>query len=156
MGAREYDPRTARWLQKDAIDVASGAPNLYRYCRNDPVNAVDPSGLDWLDDATNFFAGVGDSLTFGLTNWIREQIGSNEAVDRCSNAYVWGERIEVATEVLLSLGSYGLTKLAIRKGGALASRVRRHRELQRVENALRLNTNRYTVPARFLRNECME
>jgi riboflavin synthase len=36
VGAREYDPRTARWLQRDPIDAASGDPNLYRYCGNDP------------------------------------------------------------------------------------------------------------------------
>ncbi len=45
VGAREYDPRTARWLQRDPIDATSGDPNLYRYCGNDPVNYTDPSGL---------------------------------------------------------------------------------------------------------------
>ncbi len=44
VGAREYDPRTARWLQRDPIDVASGDPNLYRYCRNDPINGWDDGG----------------------------------------------------------------------------------------------------------------
>ena len=44
VGAREYDPRTARWLQRDPIDAASGDPNLYRYCGNDPVNWTDPDG----------------------------------------------------------------------------------------------------------------
>ena len=44
MGAREYDPRTARWLQRDPIDAASGDPNLYRYAGNDPVNLHDPDG----------------------------------------------------------------------------------------------------------------
>ncbi len=28
VGAREYDPRTARWLQRDQIDTASGDPEL--------------------------------------------------------------------------------------------------------------------------------
>jgi RHS repeat-associated protein len=46
VGAREYDPRTARWLQRDPIDVASGDPNLYRYCFNRPVTWKDPSGLE--------------------------------------------------------------------------------------------------------------
>ena len=45
VGARAYDPRTARWLQRDPIDAASGDPNLYRYCGNDPINRADPSGL---------------------------------------------------------------------------------------------------------------
>jgi hypothetical protein len=47
VGAREYDPCTARWLQKDSIDIASGDPNLYRYCGNDPVNMADDGGTDW-------------------------------------------------------------------------------------------------------------
>ena len=44
MGTREYDPRTARWLQRDPIDASSGDPNLYRYCGNDPVNRFDLYG----------------------------------------------------------------------------------------------------------------
>jgi len=43
-GRRAYDLRTARWLQRDPIDAASGDPNLYRYCGNDPVNYRDPTG----------------------------------------------------------------------------------------------------------------
>jgi RHS repeat-associated protein len=50
VGAREYDPRTARWLQRDPIDVAGGDPNLYLYCHDDPLNGADPSGLDVEDD----------------------------------------------------------------------------------------------------------
>jgi RHS repeat-associated protein len=30
VGAREHDPCTARWLQRDPIDAASGDPNLNR------------------------------------------------------------------------------------------------------------------------------
>jgi len=47
VGAREYDPRTARWLQRDPIDAASGDPNLYRYVGNDPINSWDDGGTDW-------------------------------------------------------------------------------------------------------------
>ncbi|MEM2593115.1 MAG: RHS repeat-associated core domain-containing protein [Thermofilaceae archaeon] len=45
--AREYDPRTARWLQRDPIDAASGDPNLYRYCGNDPINRGDLGGSQY-------------------------------------------------------------------------------------------------------------
>jgi RHS repeat-associated protein len=90
VGAREYDPRTGRWLQRDPIGAASGDPNLYRYCGNDPINAADPSGLDWLDDAANFFAGWGDTLTFGLTGTIRRWLGLDDVVDRCSGGYQGG------------------------------------------------------------------
>jgi len=44
VGARVYDPRTARWLQRDPIDADSGDPNLYRYCGNDPVSSWDDGG----------------------------------------------------------------------------------------------------------------
>jgi uncharacterized protein RhaS with RHS repeats len=50
VGARAYDPCTARWLQRDPIDAASGDPNLYRYAGNDPVNMVDPNGFTWYYD----------------------------------------------------------------------------------------------------------
>ncbi|WP_258001559.1 RHS repeat-associated core domain-containing protein, partial [Fischerella thermalis] len=53
MGARTYDPRTARWLQRDPIDAASGDPNLYRYCGNDPVNYRDPTGTEIQDEFTS-------------------------------------------------------------------------------------------------------
>jgi uncharacterized protein RhaS with RHS repeats len=50
VGARAYDPCTARWLQRDPIDAASGDPNLYGYAGNDPVNMVDPNGFTWYYD----------------------------------------------------------------------------------------------------------
>jgi RHS repeat-associated protein len=43
-GARDYDPAVGRWTTKDPNLFADRIPNLYRYCRNDPVNMVDSRG----------------------------------------------------------------------------------------------------------------
>ena len=42
---RAYDPDTARWLSRDPIGERGGL-NLYGYCRNKPVNRIDPLGLE--------------------------------------------------------------------------------------------------------------
>ena len=42
---RWYEPETGRWLSPDPIGI-SGGLNLYAFCGNDPVNFVDPWGLD--------------------------------------------------------------------------------------------------------------
>ena len=45
VSAREYDPRTTRWLQRDPIGIGGGNANLYLYCLNNPLVSADPSGL---------------------------------------------------------------------------------------------------------------
>jgi RHS repeat-associated protein len=44
-GARDYDEVTGRWTAKDPIKFKGGDSNLFGYVLNDPVNAIDPSGL---------------------------------------------------------------------------------------------------------------
>jgi RHS repeat-associated protein len=46
---RFYSPDIGRFLQPDPSGFNGDATNLYRYCRNNPVNATDPFGLwPWL------------------------------------------------------------------------------------------------------------
>jgi RHS repeat-associated protein len=45
-GARDYDPGMGRWTNKDPIGFAGGDTNVYAYAGNDPVNTVDPNGLE--------------------------------------------------------------------------------------------------------------
>ena len=86
---RYYDPSVGRFIQQDLIGLLGGI-NFYAYVGNNPVHFVDPIGLDALDSAANYAAGFGDMVTFGITNYIRERLGTNDAVDQCSTAYSAG------------------------------------------------------------------
>ncbi len=88
--ARYYDPGVGRFITKDPIGFEGGV-NPYLYTGNNPVNRIDPLGLDWIDDLANFSAGMGDTITWGGTRWIRQQLGSDDAVDKCSSFYKGGE-----------------------------------------------------------------
>ena len=40
-----YNPTLGTFIQRDPIGIASGDPNFYRYCGDNPVNRTDPTGL---------------------------------------------------------------------------------------------------------------
>jgi RHS repeat-associated protein len=57
-GYRDYDSYTGRWTSKDPIDFEGGDSNLYGYVVGDPVNGVDPEGLNPIGEsvlAASFF-----------------------------------------------------------------------------------------------------
>ena len=61
--ARYYSPRLARFMSDDPIGLAGGT-NLQSYAENDPVNTIDPTGLD-----PTYIAQLGlvmDCYTFGM------------------------------------------------------------------------------------------
>ncbi|SKA85980.1 RHS repeat-associated core domain-containing protein, partial [Paucidesulfovibrio gracilis DSM 16080] len=44
-GWRDYEPDTGRFTAQDPLGAAGGDPDWYGYCLDDPVNAVDKTGL---------------------------------------------------------------------------------------------------------------
>src|SRR5262245_26048574 len=40
-----FSPSLGRWLQEDPTEFDAGDPNFYRAYGNNPINALDPSGL---------------------------------------------------------------------------------------------------------------
>ena len=56
---RYYDPRTGRYLRPDPIGLDGGL-NLYIYANANPINAIDPFGLDWIEfngNRVNWYGG---------------------------------------------------------------------------------------------------
>ncbi len=68
--------------------------------RRQPAQLRDPSGLDFLEEAGEGIAGWGDTLTFGATKRVREELGINN-VNSCSTAYQAGGYAGLATAVLI-------------------------------------------------------
>ncbi len=51
--ARYYNPYTGRFISEDSYwgeDTNPLSLNLYTYCKNDPIQFVDPSGHSWISD----------------------------------------------------------------------------------------------------------
>lgn len=110
-GYRDYDPDTAHWTAKDPIGFAGGDTDLFAYVQSDPVNLVDPEGLwAWGDPlpqgVVDFSAGWGDMISFGITNQIRNVMGTNGVVNRCSAAYTGGEAFGFVNMIAVG-GAFG-------------------------------------------------
>jgi len=104
MRARVYDRATAHFLTRDPLATISGEP--YSYAGDNPLNNSDPTGLLFgislpsLEEIGEGIAGWGDTITFGGTEWVREQLGDNN-IDACSGAYQTGGYAGLVTGVLI-------------------------------------------------------
>lgn len=121
---RLYRADLGRWLNRDPIGELGGL-NLYAYVGGNPFSYFDSYGLrGWnsfwdnpimnfltSDEIVNFAAGMGDNLSFNLTNVARNLAGINDTVNRCSGWYKGGQW--AGTAVGLAMAGAG-----IMKGGA--------------------------------------
>jgi RHS repeat-associated protein len=56
---RPYEPVPGRWLSQDPSGFIGNDTNLYRYCGNNPVILVDPSGLTVVESDNPFPGAIG-------------------------------------------------------------------------------------------------
>ncbi|WP_241685100.1 RHS repeat domain-containing protein [Xanthomonas euvesicatoria] len=107
---RDYDAATGRYGQSDPLGLTAGLAT-YGYAASNPLNAMDLYGLLELNDPAtwpnipqpivDFSAGMGDTVSFGATNVIRDWAGTNDQVDKCSSSYGIGEVAGVANSIVL-------------------------------------------------------
>ena len=113
---RFYSPVIGRWLNRDPIEE-EGGENLYAFCRNNAIIYIDPNGESF-EDVSNFCAGVGDSLSFGITRLFRRGLNRmiegtwDDPADVEASAYVAGEVTEVTVEIAITLGGATLRHTA--------------------------------------------
>jgi RHS repeat-associated protein len=117
---RYYDPGTGKFINRDPIGYGGGM-NLYGFAGGNPVNESDPNGTDGFDNVSNFFAGWGDTLSFGGSGRVRQWIGVDDVVDRSSGAYVGGVVVgTVQGFVEGGAGAVGAVR-AVRAAGGIRS-----------------------------------
>ena len=63
-GQRDYTPSLGSWTTTDPLGFRGGDANVYRYASSDPVNRVDPEGMNPL-----LIAAIGGAVGAGFRGW---------------------------------------------------------------------------------------
>jgi RHS repeat-associated protein len=122
--ARYYDPAVGRFISEDPIGFSAGDTNLYRYVGNNATNYTDPTGTTisgWADDLLNgtdqFFAGFGDTVTFGASTEFRKwKYGNLATQNHEGGAFLAGNIIGGVASLALGYGAERLAAGALLRG----------------------------------------
>jgi RHS repeat-associated protein len=120
-GARDYDALTGRWTAKDPLGFGGGYVNFYEYVDNDPMNLVDPTGLQGIGivggatvGAGGGSWGVGGTVSAGAGIFFNPQSGGSVggfgsiggAVGADGN---WSNMSSSPTGAGSTIGGFGIT-----------------------------------------------
>jgi len=109
LGARYYDPSVGRFISRDPLRYGGGDVCLYGYCRNQPVESADPSGLlSW------------GGVTGGVLGAVGAVIIVGTASPFLLTAIVIGAAIGAGLAVLTATQDPGQAVLEAAEAGALA------------------------------------
>ncbi|WP_265665209.1 hypothetical protein [Verminephrobacter aporrectodeae] len=101
----------------------------------------------------DYSAGFGDTLSFGLTNWTRNQMDINAAVNKCSGYYTAGEWTGIGFEVVLG-GAAGWGAAGAKGAGKEFSHWIPRRSLpKRLKNVRSKWLGNYVSPERHFRHD---
>jgi RHS repeat-associated protein len=93
-GARDYDAFTGRWTAKDPILFKGGSSNLYAYALEDPVNWLDPDGMQ---SALVAFANGSGSYFRGLYRFGRHMTRRSGLLGQCERSRVLAEDVALTS-----------------------------------------------------------
>jgi len=111
LGARVYDPSTRGFLSVDPLDPVNGAGwagNPYSYAGNDPLHALDPTGLRPVTDAElAAYAAANNGAMAAAGDWMKDNW-----------EYVAGGAMVIAGGVLVATGVGGPAGMMLIGAGA--------------------------------------
>ena len=159
-GARDYDPATGRWTQKDASGLAAGT-NVYAYAWNDPVTYIDLTGFDPVVDfahwavpvATTFLdfaGGVIDSASMGLLNPVSAALGITRSGSRCTGAYQIGSIAGLGVGMLMGVGGEEVAAEAAEEVGLATRAAQVHGALDPIAQGMRTTAALDTTAGRII------
>ncbi|MBK8466832.1 MAG: RHS repeat-associated core domain-containing protein [Chloracidobacterium sp.] len=104
--ARFYDPQIGRFISEDPIGFAGGDVNLYGYVWNDPLNFIDPFGLD--GGPLNYFRdpfSPDNWMGNGLSNTLSDLLGLDDVARWSWDLGDHSQPNDVRAEAAMRLGA---------------------------------------------------